>query len=816
MWRYALLAGFLIVAALLAVVPAAPERIALENAYLRAVAHLQRGAFSESLNVVRRVTPAVYQRMDVPWRWRFQLLEAEVLIEQGDLDRAMALLEAEPEATSRFPQIEIERRVLRAKLHLRRAQLDTAAALLEDARALAGTDEMAALRAEIDLLRGQLLARRQQLPQAERAFLLARDSALRAGDSYRQASAANGLGMTRMLGSRCDEALSLFQEALTVWRRLGADRAVVGAANNLGMCYSILGDFDRALEYRKEALALVKPGARLADVLGETGSLYMQQGQPQLAIPYYRRAMEAAKRFGVVAETARWAGNLTSALVAVGDWEGAEKANGEALSLKPESRSLAFLKLNTAAIAAGRGRLDDARQTYENAIASSSGTPAVLWQSHARLAKLLSESDPAGANHHFEAAIRFIEDHRSELNRSEHKITFLSSLIRFYHDYVDALMEQNAPAKALEIADLSRARILAERLSLRLDAPAATRGRDFQDIARRSGSVWLIYWVAPRRSFLWVVTPREIYHFVLPPAAQLAASVEQYQGFIERALRDPLRAESEAGKWLYDSLIRPALSLIPSGSPVIVVPDGPLHQLNFETLPVYGDRPHYWIEDVRVAIAPSLGVFEQPPRSSPNRAVLVIGDPEPAGPEYPKLPHAASEVESLAQRFPGPATKVFTGPAAQPAVYRSARPEHFSILHIAAHAEANRQSPLDSAVILSPGNGGFKLYARDVIDIPLRADLVTISACRSSGARNYAGEGLVGFAWAFLQAGARAVIAGLWDVADQSTSMMMDRMYAQISAGVPPLDALRSAKLELIRSNYSKPYYWGPFQICIR
>lgn len=102
--------------------------------------------------------------------------------------------------------------------------------------------------------------------------------------------------------------------------------------------------------------------------------------------------------------------------------------------------------------------------------------------------------------------------------------------------------------------------------------------------------------------------------------------------------------------------------------------------------------------------------------------------------------------------------------------------------------------------------------------VPLQADLVTISACRSAGARTYTGEGLVGFAWAFLLAGARQVVAGLWDVTDSSTPRIMDVLYSQIAAGKDPADALRESKLSLIRSNsvYRKPYYWGPFQIYIR
>jgi CHAT domain-containing protein len=160
----------------------------------------------------------------------------------------------------------------------------------------------------------------------------------------------------------------------------------------------------------------------------------------------------------------------------------------------------------------------------------------------------------------------------------------------------------------------------------------------------------------------------------------------------------------------------------------------------------------------------------------------------------------------------------FTGSMARPGVYQTAGPGQFSLVHFSAHALANKDSPLDSAIILSRDGENFKLYARNVIETPLRADLVTISACRSAGARSYSGEGLVGFAWAFLQAGARNVIAGLWDVTDSSTPAIMDVLYAKVAAGVGPADALRAAKLELIQSGraYRRPYYWGPFQIYTR
>jgi CHAT domain-containing protein len=114
--------------------------------------------------------------------------------------------------------------------------------------------------------------------------------------------------------------------------------------------------------------------------------------------------------------------------------------------------------------------------------------------------------------------------------------------------------------------------------------------------------------------------------------------------------------------------------------------------------------------------------------------------------------------------------------------------------------------------------GAYKLYARDVLNQQLQADLVTLSACRSAGAKAYAGEGLMGFSWAFLQAGARNVIAGLWDVDDAATAKLMDYLYEQMAAGQAPPEALRQAKLKLMQSSAinRRPYYWAPFQVYTR
>jgi CHAT domain-containing protein len=197
--------------------------------------------------------------------------------------------------------------------------------------------------------------------------------------------------------------------------------------------------------------------------------------------------------------------------------------------------------------------------------------------------------------------------------------------------------------------------------------------------------------------------------------------------------------------------------------------------------------------------------------------LLLIGDPLQAEAAYPKLRYASEELASIRRYFSD--IRQHSGGEATPSSYRRSASKGVSVIHFAAHAEANHASPLDSAIILSPENNRYKLYSRDVAQMPISADIVTLSACRGAGARAYSGEGLVGFSWAFLDAGAKNVVAGLWDVSDRSTAKLMDRLYRGIvRQGLDPVEALRQAKLSLLHAGEpeSKPWYWGPFQVYTR
>jgi CHAT domain-containing protein len=420
-------------------------------------------------------------------------------------------------------------------------------------------------------------------------------------------------------------------------------------------------------------------------------------------------------------------------------------------------------------------------------------------------------------------AIETFEGKRSSVHDEALRLSAFAYGDGAYRDYAEFLIDSKRPNEALQLLDRSRARTLEEGLGFASaeSAAPAKEAANARAIARKQGAVILFYSLGQKKSHLWAISGRDIHLFDLPAQKDLRSLVDEYQRVIQKS-SDPLQSANPAALALYEALIKPAAANIPGGSQVVVVPDGILNALNFETLlEPTADGLKYWIEDVTVTTTSSIRILSRLNGEFPDAAaqdLLLIGDPVSSGTEFEALPSAAAEIERIRGHFPAENATVLTQALAVPAAYAASRPERFRYIHFVAHGTASRLSPLDSAVILSPDSrhsADFKLYARDIVQHPLHARLVTISACYGSGLRSYAGEGLVGLAWAFLRAGSHTVIGALWQADDASTPLLMDRLYAELEAGQSPAAALRAAKLAMIHSTnvYRKPFYWGVFQL---
>ena len=752
---------------------------------------------------------------DSPWAWTFRLYRGEILLLQHEPAEIPALVKSPLPADPSFDGARARQKFLDARFQVSQNHLAEALAILDGAQRIA--PDARDIHRDIAWLDGQIRMRLGRWGEAESRLNAVVADAAAAKDDFQQARALNDLGMGGIVRAHWDEALPRFERVLS-FRNLEPLTVYGDALGNAGICYARLGEFESAVAMQQRAIEHQKtrgPRLNYAQALGGLGNTFLMQGDPARGLPYLRQALEVAKASNLQPVAAVWAGNVAAADIDLGNWDEAARINDEARALRiaTHSGNLFHTTLNAAQIAQGRGQIDEAARLFDAALHDGAADPSVRWSAHWGLAGVaLAKSKPADAAVHFQSALDAIEKTRSELLTTDFKLTFLTRLISFYQSYVDTLIDQGQVEHALEVSEASRGRVLAEGHGVA--APAKAGAAVLRRVAAASRSVLVSYWLGPKRSTAWVVTGTGVEYVALPAAAEIASLVREYQGTLDNTQADPLAASGHAGDRLYGLLVEPLRRWAPPGTRVVIVADGALHGLNFETLPVPGPARHYLIEDWEIEATPALSVLAAAaPRSGGTPSLLLIGDPAPRPPEFPSLRYASAEIANVSKYFPS--GTVYQGERASPAAYRATAPGQFTFVHFTAHAFTNTNSPLDSAVILSGPEGGYKLYARDVAQMPLTATLVTVSACRSAGGRAYAGEGLVGFAWAFLHAGARRVIAGLWDVDDRSTAALMDRLYARLSAGDPPSAALRQAKLAMIATGGSsaKPYYWGPFQL---
>ena len=761
-----------------------------------------------------------YLNRDLASAWRFRVLKAHILFMRGSYSEALQLLDETLPDSLAHSEVAVRQKLVRGLVHSFSQQFDEADHDLSDAEGLARAYQPGLL-GDVLQARGNLEVDRKRFPQASTAFRSALAIARAQKLPFLEASALGNLGNVAMWEEHYDEAIEWFKSALDKSKSAGAASTVAKTLGNMGWNYSAIGDFENA----EPLLQAAQEESRKAGLAGDRiywlntlGGVFYQEHR-------YDEAQAASQQALSLARGQDDKGTLTACLntvseiaLATGHFEEAEKLNREAGEIERaglDYLGIQYSKLIAGRIAASRKDYSAATIIFEGLIADANVDSDVKWEAHARLAQVDSAiAKPSSANHEFDLAIRAIQNARGSVQRDEFRMSFLSTAISFYDAYVSFLIDQHRFLDALRIADLSRAQTLEEGLSSSARKGPVKSAFNSQSIAGRLNSTLLFYWLGEGRSYLWVITSAKTSTISLPASAAIDSAVKSYrQSFLEP--RDPLEVGNSEGKRLYDALIAPVEKLIPKNSRVVVLPDGSLNSLNFETLIVSQPQPHYWIEDVTITTANSLALLSRISLAKPPKEdrLLMVGDALPASSDFPPLPQAEKEIAILENYFASSHRLELTGANATATRFLSSQPERFTYLHFATHGTASRLRPLESAVILSPEGDSYKLYARDVLKHPLTAYLVTISACNGAGTKSYAGEGLVGLSWAFLRAGAHNVIAGLWEVSNASTPQLMDELYKGIHAGQDPATALRNAKLTLLHSsgNYRKPFYWAPF-----
>lgn len=365
-------------------------------------------------------------------------------------------------------------------------------------------------------------------------------------------------------------------------------------------------------------------------------------------------------------------------------------------------------------------------------------------------------------------------------------------------------------------------------------------------------------------SWIWVVRSSGSPQFVRSAAGhELGAVTRALRDALAEAARSPFPprpgAHDDLAEELRGALVAPAEAALEGVRHLIVVPSGPALGLPLEAI----------LDGFTISYAPSSSVYgwllEREPRARRERRgpALFVGDPpfeaahaeamdadERAPAEFAvsmrgslaklqRLEASRREVELAGRHFEE--SRTLLGIDADERVLDSmARSDElgdFRVLHLATHALVDDRDPGRSALVLSqvglprpleaalrnePAFDGV-LTAREVVSTwNLDADLVTLSACKTGLGRPVPGEGYVGLAQAFLEAGARSLIVSLWSVEDRATGLFMERFYAHWVLDDdlgprPKAEALARARRDLREYEidgarpFAHPAHWAAF-----
>lgn len=135
----------------------------------------------------------------------------------------------------------------------------------------------------------------------------------------------------------------------------------------------------------------------------------------------------------------------------------------------------------------------------------------------------------------------------------------------------------------------------------------------------------------------------------------------------------------------------------------------------------------------------------------------------------------------------------------------------YRILHLATHACSQADAPLHQKIFFGESD---YLYAFDLYDLDISADLVVLSACETGFGELVEGEGVLSIARGFAYAGSPSILTSLWSVSDKATAEIMVSYYQFLKKGFTKSSALQKAQLSYLdqqKSHITHPVYWASF-----
>ncbi|HHT9121830.1 MAG TPA: CHAT domain-containing protein [Candidatus Wunengus sp. YC63] len=718
----------------------------------------------------------------------------------------------------------------------------------------------------------------EALEYYERSFKINRSL----NDSKGVAINLNAIGLVYGSLGRYENALKYYEESLKIFKELNIPQHITTSLNNIGLVYIHLKDYTRAEELFKEAEKKEKSIGLERGINHSMVELYLATKRyyealrllenrtpslsdtPNYQIGYFTQRGHAFKGNKRLKEASR---DFLKAAILIEEMRSGIKGE-KAGFLGTEKRIKVYHGLfSSLSERALKGEKKDTDfDNYGKDLAS-----AAFYFAESTKARVLLEAmaESARKSRHVGIPEGLREKEQSLLNQISAIDSQWEDVYKKGEDVLKTFKERRDGLTA-ELNTLIN--------ELRQKYPAYTalyypKPVPPEELPLKDNEILLEYAMSDDACYLFVVRKGGVKSLLSIPFGKEALE-SKVQEFVD-AIKDPVHKKFpiKTAKELHDILLGRALKDVKEGDKVIIVPDGILGALPFESLVIKegnsindslyaGDvytlsyyqsasvlsmlrhlkqekakrplfalgNPVYSVKDGRYIAykegkAQPVKLAQQGDHAA-FRAMVIESkwgkttkdDKNADELAFKPLPETEDEVRAVAELFdvqPQP-PDVLLGINANETNLRKSPLNEYRYLHFATHADlpGKVQGIKEPFLLLgqveNKGKDDGFLTMSEVLDLELNAEMVVLSACVTGRGKVMEGEGVMNFARAFQHAGARSVLVSLWDVASKEAVEYMEIFYKHVKDGKNRTDAMKLARKE-IKSRYPHPFYWSVF-----
>jgi CHAT domain-containing protein/Tfp pilus assembly protein PilF len=658
-----------------------------------------------------------------------------------------------------------------------------------------------------------------------------------------ESDALTRLGVTHVAMNQIGQGFAYFESALTVAREAKNRKAEGDALTEMIDFYFRVSQLEKAAAYCEQALAIkreLKDRNGEAVALQQLGSIYESLGQPQKALENFNKALQLALEVRNRVLESRFLIDIGQLLSNVGQYE-------KAIGFFEQARTIAHDRNDVSGEAATHLNLGiayDSLKRYEAATLQFGSALAIAREEKSRQIERVALSllminwnerqQPRLAIVLGKQAINIIQETRTDLRRVDSTVqrTFVKSNEPIYRYVADLLAGQSRLAEAQQVLDL-----------LKEDEFSSFVQRD-KTMSVGQGSATLTAqeseWEGRYRGIADRLVQKGYLYQI--PAAELNKKILAFR----EAVRSPASDPRPLAKELYDILVKPMEKDLEGvqAQTIMWSLDGALRYVPIAAL---YDGQHFLVERFRSVVFTPASQSRIKDSASREWRGLGLGVSLPHE-GFQGLPNVPSELHAIIRegaknpRGVLPGTLKLDGDFTKEELRTDLR-QHYSIVHLASHFDFVPGTDKNSFLLLGDGSKLTMEEFRNMPQVLQGVELLTLSACDTAvGGEDADGKEVEGFAVLAQRQGAKAVVATLWAVADESTSLLMREFYRlrMSDQTTTKAEALRQAQLSLLTgklkpstaqpvpdrgvvpngpqtarkpppTDWSHPYFWAPF-----